>query len=298
MLSRRILERVVLGPARSSSSWWTGESFSVVRALFGIYLAWHFACLIPFGEEVLSSAGVFPDASLSPLTRVFPNILAVWDSPLGVTCVLSAAVVLSLMVALGARRRLAALVLWYVWACVLGRNPLIINPGIPYVGWMLLMMALMPSGERGSLDARRLGAEASTSWRFAPIMFGVAWAVLAIGYTYSGVMTLGSPSWVDGTALWHVLESPIARDVPWRAWLVSCPGALKVLTWGTLALEIAAAPLALTHRTRAWSWFAFMGLHAGILLTVSFTDLTLGMVMIHLVTFDPRWVTQDHTGDR
>ena len=39
-----------------------------------------------------------------------------------------------------------------------------------------------------------------------------------------------------------------------------------------------------------------MVMHVGIVLMVDFADLTLGMVMIHLFTFDPDWLAprRDH----
>ena len=113
---------------------------------------------------------------------------------------------------------------------------------------------------------------------------------MAWGYTYSGLMKLTSPSWLDGQAIWYVLTSPLARDTWLRDGLVAAPALLALVSFATLGLELGAGPLSLIPRARKWVWLALVSLHMGILLTVDFADLTVGMLMIHMVTFDPRWV--------
>ena len=266
---------------------WTGGQFSLVRMIFAFYLGLHFVTLIPWGTEIFSNQGVLPRASMSPL-MIFPNIFALADGPFFVTAVLLSGVMFSTMLFLGVKRRIAALFLWYIWACLLGRNPLILNPGIPFVGWMLLFCVALPSGENLSFDAKN--RKIQTPWFIPSPFIVVAWIVMAVGYSYSGIMKLDSPSWIDGSALLYVLESPLARPTLLRTWLTQLPLFLTLLTWSTLALEIAVAPLALWPRARPYLWFALVSLHFGILLTIDFSDLTIAMLMIHLLTFDPKWL--------
>ena len=100
----------------------------------------------------------------------------------------------------------------------------------------------------------------------------------------------GSASWLDGTALAAVLESPLARPNLLRDWLVSQPALLVLGTYAVLGLELLATPLAVFRRFRPALWLALVAMHVGILLTVDFADLTIGMLMIHVVTFDPAWL--------
>ena len=113
---------------------WTSGQYTVFRMIFGAYLFVHFAQLAPWAPEVFSSAGVLPNASASPILGFFPNLLAIWDSPAFVTWLTSIGAGMSLFFAFGIGDRWAAVGTWYVWACLLGRNPLISNPSIPYVG--------------------------------------------------------------------------------------------------------------------------------------------------------------------
>ncbi len=253
--------------------------YVIFRALLGGYLYVHFMSLLPWAAEVFGpyDAGGMLAADHSPLLGIFPNVLGLVDAPWFAVAFVALGAVLSAMLAGGFRDRWAAVVLWYVWACLLGRNPLILNPGIPYVGWLLLMHAALPT-PRGD------------DWHLPRGFLGAAWTVMVVGYTFGGLTKLGSPSWMDGTALTNVLEGPLARPTVLREWLVSQPWLLKASTYGALVLEILAAPLAISGKTRPWLWGALTLLQVGILATIDFTDLTLGMLLIHVLTFDPRWL--------
>jgi hypothetical protein len=193
-----------------TTSGWTGGQYSVFRALFGVYLCVHFLSLSPSGPELFSDRGMLPSASASPLAFLFPNVLTVFDPSGFVIALLLLAAGASVLLALGFHDRPAAAVLWYVWACLLGRNPLISNPGIPYVGWLLLAHVLLPGAPYGSLAARGR-SDPRGAWRMPPLLFAGAWILMALGYTYSGATKLVSPSWLDGTAIAHVLQNPLAR---------------------------------------------------------------------------------------
>jgi hypothetical protein len=65
---------------------------------------------------------------------------------------------------------------------------------------------------------------------------------------------------------------------------------IAVATWGALATELLFAPLALLSRLRPWLWLALLSMHFGLMSLIDFSDLSAGMVMLHLFTFDPTWV--------
>ena len=271
-------------------SGWTGGQYSVFRALLGAYLAVHFAMLLPWGAEVFSSQGMLADGRASPLLGVFPNVFALSDAPWFVTAVLALATAGSVAFAAGRRDRIAAVLVWYLGACLLGRNPLISNPGLPYVGWLLLVHACLPPAPYGSWDARGR-ADPRGGWGMPRLAWGGAWALMAAGYTFSGVAKLGSPSWTDGTAFTRVLENPLARPTFLRDAMLALPESLlAAATYGALAAEIAFLPFALFRRTRPWAWTALLLMHFGLMTLLDFTDLSLGMVFLHLFTFDPEWL--------
>jgi predicted DCC family thiol-disulfide oxidoreductase YuxK len=272
---------------------WTGGQYSLFRFLFGTYLVFHFAHLLPWSAELFSNQGVLPEVTASPLIKnfpYFPNVLAHWDHPTVVNGLLFTAVGLGILFAIGCYDRLAALGMWYIGACLFGRNPLIANPSLPYVGWMLLAHACLPPAPYGSWAARGR-ADPAGAWRFTPLLFAGIWLLMALGYTYSGYTKLISPSWQDGTALARVLDNPLARPGWIREALLSLPAELlRIGTWGALGLELFFAPLALIRVIRPWLWAAMLGMHLSLLVLIDFADLSLGMVMLHFFTFDPAWI--------
>jgi len=272
------------------SARWTGGQYSVVRAVLGIYLVVHFACLLPYGAEVFSSHGVLPDASQSPLIGLFPNILAVWDAPPAVSTLLVIALLASVALAVGTHDRAAALVVAYVWACLYGRNPLISNPSLPYVGWLLVAHACVPGAPYGAWRARGR-ADPGGGWSFPRGVYVAAWIAMAVGYSYSGAMKLASPSWLDGSAIERILANPLTRPGLAREWMLELPSSLlRALTYGALAAEIAFAPLALARRLRPWLWAAMLAMHVSLMALIDFADLSFGMLCLHLFTFDPAWI--------
>src|SRR5262245_18199010 len=110
-------------PMTSVRNGWTGGQYSVFRALFGLYLFIHFVHLLPWGREVFSREGILP-ASASPILRLFPNVLALSDGPTTVAILIAVGAVPCIPFALGFHDRSAAILIWYVWACLFGRNPL------------------------------------------------------------------------------------------------------------------------------------------------------------------------------
>jgi hypothetical protein len=119
----------------------------------------------------------------------------------------------------------------------------------------------------------------------------VAWIVMSAGYSYSGLTKLASPSWRDGSALVYVLANPLARPNALRDLVQSWPPpVLTGATWAALTLELLFAPLALVARARPWLWLAMAAMHVGLLLLIDLADLSVGMLMLHLFTFDPTWI--------
>ena len=263
---------------------WTGGQYSLVRAIFGAYLFVHFTALLPYAHEVFHE--ILPPGA-SPLLRLFPNILA--TAPLALPLVVLAAIA-SIFFAIGLYDRVAAVVIWYVLACLFGRNPLIANPSLPFAGWLLLAHAFVPPAPFGSWSARGR-IDPRGNWTMPGPIFAAMWIVMSLGYTFSGWTKLASPSWVDGTALARVLANPLARPTILPDLLLSLPSPLlHAMTWGALALEVLYAPLALFRRARPWLWLTMLGMHLGLMFLIDFADLSFMMVVLHLFTFDPSWV--------
>ena len=261
--------------------------FSIFRIILGLYLCFRFVYLIPYAPEIWSNQGLFPDPALNLTYGIFPNILYVLDSPLEVRIFVGLMSFLSFCFLIGFQRPVISLLLWYGWVCLFDRNNLISNPGIPYIGWILLCCVVIPKGEPLSITKPKTAMR----WEMPLLIFVGAWVLMSLGYTISGIDKYQAPSWRNGSAIFHLLENPLARDWWLRDFMVQLPeSVLKINTWLVLALEIIFLPLALFKATRKWIWLGMICMHLGIMMIVDFTDLTLGMLMIHWFSFDSRWL--------
>lgn len=265
--------------------------FSIFRIIFGTYLTVHFATLIPYAQEVFGPDGMISDPSQIPTHKIFPNVLNLLSSDFSLQGFLILMTVLSLAYTVGFARQAISLVLWYGWACLFNRNIFIANPSIPYVGWLLLATTVIRSGEPLSVWPKQ-----NRPWQMNPWIFNGAWWLLIIGYTFSGVHKAMAESWQNGKALIYVLELPTTRDWWPKDVLLQLPEIfLRSMSWGTLALEILFLPLCLYKKTRVPATIAMIGMHVGILTTVSIADLTFGMFMIHLFVVESDWGVERDT---
>lgn len=256
-----------------------------MRIALGGYLLIHFVLLIPYAGELFSSEGALGDTSLSPFFSGLPSPFWINDRSWVATGVLLSAAIACIALIVGWQRKWMAVLLLYVWACLFCRNPLIANPSLAYIGLILLLSVLVPCHE-----TVRYGQSDAKKWYYPSGVYWVAWILLAVGYTFSGLIKLQSPSWIDGTALSHLIENPLARPGFVRDGLRILPeNVLKMFTWGALIAEILYVPLSFFRRSRLWIWTVLVIMHLGLLLVVDFLDLTAAMLLIHLFTFDPEW---------
>jgi predicted DCC family thiol-disulfide oxidoreductase YuxK len=155
---------------------------------------------------------------------------------------------------------------------------------------MLLAHLFIPAAPWGSL-AGAGRADPAGGWEMPRPLFVAAWIVLALSYSYSGYTKLLSPSWVSGDTIGYVLQNPLARDYFVRDLLLDLPdGVLRGLTWSILWVELLFAPLALVARFRPLLWGVMLTVQCGFLFLLNFADLTIPMLLFHLLTFDPAWL--------
>lgn len=265
---------------------------SALRLALGLYFAVQFARLLPHATALYTAQGMLPDAALNPPTAAFPTglqaALHAWATPTGAPLLLLVGVGLALALALGRIPKVAAVGLWATQALLWHRNVLTLNPTLPINGFLLLCTLALPAPAPA---APAPAAPANLRPRGAvPLpadLSRVLWIVAGVAYSVSGLTKLDAPSWRSGEALGLILSGPLARDLPWVEALCAAPLLLKILTWGTLALEIGFGLLALSARLRPWVLLATTGLHLGILATVQFAELTLGMLPLHLALMHP-----------
>lgn len=264
------------------------RQFALFRIALGIYVATFALLIFPYATELLSDQGMLQRYSggIRFFRYLLPNPLEWYPSPGFVHAFVATVALLGLGLALGVGRRFCALGAWYGMACLVDRNDGFTNPALPFVGWLCLATTLVPLGEGWSLFLR----DARENWRMPRALFRAAWIVMAVAYTYSGLVKLQSQAWVEGSALRYVVDMPFAREAGFAALFAALPGwALAILTYVTLLGEIAFLPASYWRIGRAIVWSTMVGMHLLLLLVMSFPELTAGMLLVHLFTFDRRW---------
>ncbi len=249
--------------------------FLIFRICLGVYLCYHFLSLLPFSYEMFGAHQMLSNISLNQTNKIFPNILSLINySSFLVFIYIESLILFSIFIVINRFVTFSCIYLWYGWAALFNANNLILNPSLAYIGWVLLALAY--------INYRKDKICENLYWG--------GWVLLAVGYTISGIAKLRSPSWVDGTAILKVFYNPLARDYFLIDTLKYLPLLLfKILNWFILILEIIFLPLFFIKKTRKYIWHLMIFLHFGILLFINFTDLTLGMLIIHLFTIDWNW---------
>lgn len=262
---------------------WTGGQYSLVRAALGAYLFIQFVSLIPSMRE-----GFEQTPPLGPSALFFlPNVLAFADIA---TPLVIAIAIASIFFAIGLYDRIAAVLIWYVLACLFGRSPLIVTPALPYGAWLLLVHVFVPRAPFGSWAARGR-IDPRGGWTMPSALYAAMWMALSLGYAFSSVTKSVSPLFMGGVAIVNVLMDSQSHLTFFQALLLSLPARLiQAIAWGGLALELLYALLALFRRVRPWIWVAMLVLHVGVALLVDFADLSFMVVILHLFLFDPAWV--------
>jgi predicted DCC family thiol-disulfide oxidoreductase YuxK len=268
---------------------WTGGQYSMFRLCLGLFLCLHFLELLPAATELFSDQGVLSAAESSPLYGRSPSLLQIVDTSAAVTILLWSGILAAIALMIGWNDRAAAVFLWFLLASLTGRNPLASHASLPLIGWLLLAHTLTPSAPLGSVKA--LGRQSpGGGWRMPWTVWGAAWVLMASAYAFSAAHKLLSPSWQEGTALLSILEHPLARDTSLRTWLIDLPApTLQILGGLILGIELLFAPMCLHKRTRPWAWTAMLLVHLSMLVALDLTELSGGMLLLHLFTFDPGW---------
>ncbi|MCA8920642.1 MAG: hypothetical protein KDD82_02465 [Planctomycetes bacterium] len=159
----------------------------------------------------------------------------------------AAALLAALALLVGHHTRRATWVSWWLLVSLQARNPHVLYEADVMLGLLLLWGALLPWGQRWSLDAR--GRPAPPLRVSSPAVLGVrlqtSMALLCALLSKSG------DSWRDGSAVGYVLRLDVYTTELGR-WLGGFPRLSPALTWGTLALELF-GPVLVFARGR-WRW--------------------------------------------
>lgn len=95
---------------------------------------------------------------------------------------------------------------------------------------------------------------------------------------------------LNGSAVARVLHCPLAQAGVFRDLLLAAPPAVQsLITYGSLALECFFVPMSIYRMTRPFAWGSMLVMHICLIVLIDFQDLSVSMILLLVITFDPRW---------
>ena len=180
----------------------------------------------------------------------------------------TALVIGALMLMVGLKTRVAALVVFVMLLAFTRRNPWVLDSGDLLLQAIAFYLVFAPSGAALSAD-RWLAARSGRGefWAHpqrAPWVLRLFQLQLSILYLSAVWHKVGGERWRDGTAVSYALRIGDLERLPVPAELTTSVLLSNVLTFGTLAVELSLALLVWNRRLRPWVLLAGVALHLGI----------------------------------
>lgn len=192
---------------------------------------------------------------------------------------------------LGYRTRTMTILVWVMVMSIQVRNPLVLSGGDTLLRVLLFWAMFLPLGAWWSLDARRRSDGEKLSTRFISFATIGIFLQIAFMYWFTAILKSGDAWRSDGTALYYALSAQeVTRD--FGQYLTQFEGLLKVLSWGSLGLEIV-APILLfspifTGPVRTFAALSVMAFQFGIFLTMDLGIFPWTSALC-MVVFLPAW---------
>jgi Vitamin K-dependent gamma-carboxylase len=255
MMTTRLRTRLGRAGERWGRFWFEPQStatLAVVRILFGLVaLEWSIS-LLPDLRTFFSSGGVLPRQPVL-------NVPGVWaplslSSSFGIELVVYIAIVAAaLCLILGVGTRLASAIVWLGLLAFTRRNPYVFNSGDAYLRVVAFYLALTPAG--AALSIRQWLRHRSEFWVFPQrSLWGLRLLQVQVSIVYLSAFwdkLRAGPLWNDGTAISYVLRIGDVTRFPTPV-LHTNSVAINLMTFGTLAVELAVGVLIWNKRLRPW----------------------------------------------
>ncbi len=265
---------VVATARRSASSAWERfwfaptptSTLAVVRIAYAtVLLGW--CALISFDLlAFFSSSGLLEERVGRPFTW---SLLDVFASDAAVIGLFVALVVAAACLLVGWHTRVAAVVAAVLLLSFERRNLVVLNSADTLLRLFGLYLALAPSGVALSVDRWRRTRD--RFWEFperAPWALRLMQIQVSVLYLFTVWLKVQGNTWNEGTAVSYSLRiTEVARfEVP--TWITQSAIVSNLLTYGTLAVELALAVLIWNRRARPWVIAAGVALHLSIQATI------------------------------
>jgi hypothetical protein len=268
------------------------STLALVRIAFGaLVLVWA-VTLTHDASSFFSGSGILPESGYDGRPSAVWSLLDLTDSGLAVGLVVAGLSIASLFLIAGLYTRLAAVVVFVLLVSLERRNPFVFNSGDGLLKVIAFYMVLAPAGASLSLDRWRRARDAF--WEFPsrePWPLRLMQVQLSILYLATVWTKLSGTTWNDGTAISYAarLEDLTRFDLPHS--IATSELVVNLMTYGTLALEVAIGILVWNRRLRPWVLGLGVFLHLAIDLTMRVGFFSYAVFVLYLAFLPPEAVS-------
>jgi hypothetical protein len=257
-----------------------GTTAALFRVPFGVFAMWQAVGVLLNVDRYFG-----PHALVPPDPARFSSLSAVmwaYDSSAWVHGLAWLFLVAATLATLGVWPRLSLGLVAYLHIAFQHRNPLILNAGDRLFAIVAVLALFLPLGARFALFSRQREGT----------VFGQRMIELQVRLVYlmTAIAKLAEEPWRDGTALFHVLASPVLAEWPIE---VESRALIAVMTYGTLVFELAFALLVGWRPARRPLLLAGVALHLGIEITMRIPTFSFLMMISYLAFLsdaEARWL--------
>lgn len=261
------------------------STLGVLRICFGLVVFAWTVSLAPDLSAFFSSAGVVGAQPTAPGVWGVLGIAPGGGVVLGLYAALLAA---SLALAAGWRTRLASVVVFVGLLSFQRRDPWVFNSGDGLLRVIAFYLMLAPAGASVSVDRWR--RERERFWEFparAPWAIRLMQIQLSVIYLGGVWDKLRGTTWNDGTAVSYALRVSDLAALPVPAFLSRTPVIVNLLTFGTLATELAIGILVWNRGLRRWVLSLGVVFHLAIGWAIRVGFFSVGMLVLYVAFLDP-----------
>jgi hypothetical protein len=278
-------------PLRAWTDFWFApiptSTLALARIAFGLLVFAWTVSLTPDLSAFFTTGGLYTAQLQAPGVW---GVLGLAPSGGAVVGLYAALLIAALALAAGWCTRLAAAVVFVGLMSFERRNPWVFNGGDGLLRLISFYMMLAPAGASLSVDRRRRHPDAF--WEFprrAPWALRLMQIQLSVVYLAGVWDKVQGTAWNNGTAVSYALRVSDLNGLPTPGFLSHTPVVVNLVTYGTLATELALGILVWNRRARPWVLLAGVGLHLSIGWSIRVGFFGLGMFVLYTTFADPDW---------
>jgi hypothetical protein len=264
------------------------STFALLRIAFAVVILGWTLSLAPTVYAFYSNDGILPSQPDWPGAAAW-GVLEVFSGDVTVTILYFLLLIGGIALLFGFKTRLAALVVFVCLVSFGRRNPWVLNSGDLLLRTLAFYLVLMPSG--AALSADRWLKRGQAFWEFpARAIWPLRLVQIQVSIIYLAAVwaKVRGDTWNDGTAVSFALRIGDIARFPVPGFITDSLVISNILTYGTLATELAIGILVWNRVLRPWVLLAGVGLHLGIDYSVRVGFFSYAILITYIAFLPPR----------